>query len=122
MLRWCPDWTIPMSELDGFAAMILTHGRPHHVATYRTLRRLGYTGPIYLIVDNEDRALEEYRTLYGEQVIVFDKAAAARTFDEGDNFGDRRAVIYARNACFEIARNLGLTYFVELDDDYLRFE
>lgn len=39
----------------------------------------------------------------------------------GDNFGDRRTVIYARNACFDIAKELGLVYFMQLDDDYLNF-
>ncbi len=42
----------------------------------------------------------------------------AKTFDEGDNFGDRRAIVYARNACFDIAKKLGYTYFIQLDDDY----
>ena len=39
-------------------------------------------------------------------------------FDIGDNLPDRRVVIYARNKCHEIAQNLGINYFLELDDDY----
>jgi hypothetical protein len=105
-----------------FAAFILTHGRPNNVITYRSLRKAGYTGAIYIIVDNEDDTLSRYRTNFGDQVIVFDKPAIAQTFDEADNFGDRRAVIYARNASFQIARDLGLTYFLQLDDDYDHFE
>lgn len=105
-----------MSET--FAVFILTHGRPHNVLTYGMLRSSGYTGAIYLLVDNEDRALEEYQRTYGDQVIVFDKEAIAQTFDEGDNFRDRRAVIYARNASFGVAQQLGLDYFLQLDDDY----
>jgi len=104
-----------------FAVFILTHGRPRKVITYRTLRRQGYTGPIYLLVDNEDSTVAEYRELYGEQVIVFDKEAISHTFDEGDNFQDRRAVVYARNASFGIAAELGLSYFLMLDDDYTSF-
>lgn len=103
---------------DSFAVFILTHGRPKNVQTYRMIRNEGYSGLIYIIVDNEDKAVHEYKTLYGAQVIVFDKAAIAQTFDEGDNFNDRRAVIYARNASFQIARDLGLDYFLQLDDDY----
>ena len=103
---------------DDFAVFILTHGRANNVITYRSLQRAGYTGKVYIIIDNEDRQAPEYYKIYGDKVIMFDKAAIAETFDEGDNFGDRRAVIYARNACFEIARKLGITYFMELDDDY----
>ena len=108
--------------LDNFAVFILTHGRPNKVATYDTLRRRGYTGPVYIIIDNEDKTADKYRERFGDQVIVFDKAAIAKTFDEGDNFNDRRAVIYARNASFEIARELGLEWFLQLDDDYNGFE
>lgn len=104
-----------------FAVFILTHGRPRNVVTFDALKRQGYTGRVYLIVDNEDRTVDEYRRLYGDKIIVFDKAAIAQTFDEGDNFGDRRAVIYARNASFQIARDLGLAYFLQLDDDYTDF-
>jgi len=107
---------------EDFAVFILTHGRPDNVITYDTLNRQGYTGPVYIIVDNEDKTIEEYRKRFGDKVIVFDKAAIAATFDEGDNFNDRRAVVYARNASFDIARGLGLTYFLQLDDDYREFK
>jgi hypothetical protein len=39
-----------------------------------------------------------------------------------DNFPNKRGVVYARNACFGIAEQLGLEYFAEFDDDYDRFE
>lgn len=40
---------------DDFCAFILTHGRPGKVLTYRTLRRAGYTGKIFIVVDDEDK-------------------------------------------------------------------
>jgi len=107
---------------DDFAAFILTHGRPDNVKTYDTLRKCGYTGAIYLIVDDEDGSLEDYRARYGDEVIVFDKAKEAETTDRGDNFENLGTVLFARNACFKIARQLGIQYFIELDDDYNAFE
>lgn len=104
-----------------FAAFILTNGRPDRVITYDTLRRHGYTGPIYLLVDDLDKTKDAYVEKYGKEVIVFDKAAIARTFDNGDNFNDMRAIIYARNASFEVAKKLGVKYFIQLDDDYKIF-
>jgi hypothetical protein len=73
-------------------------------------------------VDNEDTTIDQYREAYGKQVIVFDKLAVAQTFDEAGNFDDRRAVVYARNASFQIAKDLGLDYFLQLDDDYSLFD
>lgn len=108
--------------LDDFAVFILSHGRPDRIDTLKTLERCGYTGKFYIIIDNEDETAPQYYERYGDKVIMFDKAAIAETFDEGDNFGDRRAVIYARNACFEIAKDLGVAYFMQLDDDYTAFD
>lgn len=107
--------------MKDFAALILTHGRPDRVHTYKSLRKHGYTGDIFIVIDNQDKKRAEYEREFGDQVIVFDKDAIAKTFDQGDNFNDKRSIIYARNASFEVARMLGLKYFIQLDDDYTLF-
>jgi hypothetical protein len=110
-----------MAKNKKFAAFILSHGRADRVYTFNTLKRCGYTGEIVILIDNEDKTAEDYRSKYGKQVVVFDKKKTSETFDEGDNFGDRRAIIYARNACFDVARERGIDYFIQLDDDYQSF-
>lgn len=110
-----------MSMRDDFCAFILTHGRPDRVVTYETLRKQGYTGKVYIVIDDEDKTASEYRRRYGDKVLTFSKEEIAKTFDEGDNFQDRRAIIYARNAAFQLARQVGCRYFIQLDDDYQRF-
>ena len=105
-----------------FVAFILTHGRPSSVITDKTLRKCGYTGRIVYVIDNEDKKAGKYYERYGqEDVVMFDKEAVSHTFDEADNFKDRRAIVYARNACFQIAREMRYKYFIELDDDYETF-
>jgi hypothetical protein len=107
---------------DNFAAFILTHGRPDNVITAHTLKKSGYTGKTYFIIDNEDKHADAYRARFGsENVIQFDKKAIAETFDTADTQDDRRAIVYARNASFQIAKDLGLDYFLQLDDDYTDF-
>lgn len=101
--------------------LILTHGRPDNVRTLSTLRRSGYTGPIKFVIDNEDKRADEYYAAFGDDVIMFDKEAVARTIDESDNFSDRRTITYARNAAYDIARDLGWDYFIQMDDDYTNF-
>ena len=101
-----------------FAVFILTHNRPYNLKTLKMLERQGYTGELYILCDNEDASLPKYKELYGDKVIVFDKAAVHEYTDMADNFPDRRTVLLARNACFDIAQEMGLDYFVELDDDY----
>jgi hypothetical protein len=100
---------------------ILTHGRPDRVYTYNTLKKSGYTGKVYIVIDDEDKTAEEYRKRFGDAVLQFSKEQVAREFDEGDNFNDRRAIFYARNACWKLAEQVGCRYFVQFDDDYYIF-
>ena len=109
-------------ENKDFAVFILTHGRPDSVKTASTLNKCGYTGRIYYIVDNEDKTIPQYIEKYGEEnVKVFDKQAIADKVDKANNFGNTKVILHARNACFEIAKDLGITYFVQFDDDYYYF-
>jgi hypothetical protein len=111
-----------MPTPENSAAFILTHGRPDRVMTYNLLRASGWTRPIYLIVDDEDKTVPEYRKRYGtEQVIMFSKEEIERRLDIADTQTDRRTITYVRNASFDIARNLGLDYHIQLDDDYNQF-
>lgn len=102
--------------------LILSHGRADRVVTYTNLRKCGYTGPIYLVVDNEDDQVDAYRREFGDDnVIVFDKAGAAEYTDTADTQPERNVVVFARNTCHKIAKDLGLTHFIEVDDDYDNF-
>lgn len=47
-------------ENRDFAVFILTHGRADSVFTYKTLKKCGYTGLVYFIVDNEDKMIDQY--------------------------------------------------------------
>lgn len=106
---------------DDFAALILTHGRANNVKTVKSLQKAGYTGRYYIVIDDEDSQEDEYRRIYGDRVIRFCKEARAKITDVGDTSKERRCIIFARNEAFAIARNLGLKYFIELDDDYTGF-
>ena len=105
-----------------FCVFIISHGRPDKVITLRTLKKCGYTGPLFIVCDNEDKTVEQYRANYGaKKVIVFDKLAYAQKVDSCDNFQNRRTTTHARNACFDIAKEKGFEFFLVLDDDYTGF-
>jgi len=112
-----------LSTQSDFAIFILTHGRPTNIKTMATLKDCGYTGKLYLVVDDEDKTLDKYIANFGkDRVVVFNKKEMADQVDEGNNFDERRTITHARNACFKIAKDLGIKYFMELDDDYISFE
>lgn len=105
-----------------FAVLIPSHGRADRVVTVKTLRSQGYTGEIFIVCDDLDETIGEYRARYGDHVIVFNKREYAEKTDTLDNFGKMNVVVYARNALHDIARELGLTHFLVLDDDYTEFD
>lgn len=110
-----------MDKNHKFAVFILSNGRPDNVITYKTLRKHGYTGKIHIVCDDEDITLDRYKENFGNQVIVFNKNKYENSFDKMDNFEGNKVIVYARNACYDIARNIGLDYFFEYEDDYNQF-
>lgn len=111
-----------MAMRDDFCVFILTHGRPDRVHTYDTLMKAGYTGKVFIVIDDEDKQADGYRERFGDKVLQFCKAEWATKTDEGDNFQHRKAIVYARNACWDLAKQVGCRYFVQFDDDYVAFE
>lgn len=108
---------------DNFAVFILSHGRPNDVFTFDTLKKQGYTGKIYIIIDNTDKSSQRYIDKFGvDNVIIFNKQEVANTTDQGDNLNDLRTTTHARNAIFDAAKKMNINTFVQLDDDYTAFE
>jgi len=109
-------------ENKDYTVFIISNNRPNKVYTDTMLNKYNYTGTSYIVLDNEDKSINEYIEKFGEHRIkVFDKKAIADKTDEGNNFDNRRTTTHARNACFDIAESLGYKYFLVLDDDYTVF-
>lgn len=108
--------------MNDFCIFILCWKKPNKCKTLKTLIKYGYTGDYYLVVSDDDPTMRDYILAYGDRVLVFSKEEIVKKFDVMDTFHNKACVVYARNACFELAKWLGYTYFCELDDDYSAFE
>ena len=107
---------------NDFAIFILSHGRANNQRTIDTLERLGYSGKLYIVLDNEDEQEAEYKRLYGEdKIIIFDKAEEMKHTDVMNNFQNHKLVVYARNRVNDIAKEMGVKYYLLLDDDFVAF-
>ena len=107
---------------DKFAVFILTHGRPDNMKTVQSLKKSNYTGDIYFIIDDEDETADQYRNNFGaDKVIQFSKKEASKITDIGDSMQTLRGVTFARNISQRIAKEMGLDYMLQLDDDYTTF-
>ena len=107
--------------MDNFLVFILSYGRPDNVKTLQTLKKYNFKGDYRIVCPDDDQALNKYKEIHKDKICVFNKEEIANQFDVGDNQKDRRTVIFARNACWNIAEKLGYEYFIQLDDDYTSF-
>ena len=105
---------------DDFAVMICSHGRAETLTTYDALKKCGYSGKIIIVIDDEDEQQNAYNERF-DHVEVFCKEDYFREAD-GVIEGKQKAILYARNACYDIAEKNGLSYFAELDDDITGFD
>lgn len=111
-----------MNQRNDFCIIIISHGRPNDVLTLKTLEKAGCTLPTYILIDDQDSKQDEYLKKYPEQVFIFDKAKYAERVDQFDNFNNLRTTTHARNAAFDLSKDLGYEYFLVLDDDYTSFK
>jgi hypothetical protein len=100
----------------------MVYGRPSKNLTYDTLKKCNYTGKIYIIADDNDDSLFEYRKKYGDILLTIDKVNCSKKYDNGDNTGDMRTSMVKSNEIFNIAESLGITYFMIMCDDYYEFD
>ena len=104
-----------------FAVFILSHRRAKQQITLNSLFEAGYTGEWYIIVDDTDEQLSEYLDLYGEHIIVFSKENMLKSVDTMTSTKELRSVLYARHYCWIAAKEKGLRYFGQFDDDLSKF-
>lgn len=108
--------------LEKFVVFVISHENPYNIRTLKTIKAKGYTGNWLILIDDKDKYLDEYIKLYGkDKIAIYNKEEVALYTDEMNNFKDRKCILFARNACFDIAKKLGYQYFCELDEDYTDF-
>lgn len=107
-----------------FAVFICTHGRPTAQHTLKALRTAGYSGKIYLVVDDEDPTVDGLRVVsqeYAAEILMFNKHLFISRSDTGTNEIHNKCILYAKNFCEQVALEKNLTAFVIADDDIVGF-
>lgn len=102
---------------------ILSHNSPNTCITLDTLIKLGYAGKWYIIIDDEDEHIVEYKTKYGHNLIIYNKEYFIRTCDSGfETSKSPGCTLVARCAVEELSKLLNLDSFIVLDDDITDFK
>lgn len=103
-----------------FAVFIPTHGRADCQLTYKLLRKSGYTGKIFLVVDDEDKELWKYKKRYSDILLVFNKKEWESRTDTATNKRGLKSVVFARKFIEEKAKEMGYDFILVPDDDISR--
>jgi hypothetical protein len=110
----------PPKKIDSKSVLvIISYRRAHQLRTLKTVRKYGYTGPIRIVVSDDDPELDDYRALYGRDLVVFSRSAVDCDYCDSLPPSGPLAV---RNWLFGWAREEGLTHFAVYDDDYIGLE
>jgi hypothetical protein len=98
----------------------MSYGRPDNVKSLQSLLKSNYTGKWFIVIGDDDPKMEAYKSAFGDKCIVFNKGDYIA---KSDRMGLKitKVIMFARNACFDIAESLGLKYFQQFDDDYTGF-
>ena len=92
------------------------------MTTYKLLKETKCTAPIFIVVDDLDPTLSEYKKLYPESVLkIFSKAEMLQHCDPVDNNPSMCSALYPRVFCQLLAERLGYSYYAVLDDDIQGF-
>lgn len=102
---------------NSFAVIVNSHGRSDFPA-YNTLRKSGYTGKIFITIDDEDDSVNEYISKYGKETVHLFHKDNDGEYDVGDNFDSPMGVVvFARNEAWKCAKEHGVEFFFVMDDD-----
>ena len=104
-----------------YATFIISYKRPTNQKTLDYILSAGYSGTWYIVVDDRDPTIEEYKALYADHILVFSKEEMLKITDNPIYPPELNFAVYARNACEQFANKLGLDSFIVLDDDIKSF-
>lgn len=100
---------------------ILSHGRPDKVLTYDVVRDLLPKEHLYIVIDDQDKTGDEYRSNY-DNVITFCKADRLKLVDTCDTNKNPKNALCVRSFIIDEAIRLGYDYAFMLDDDITNFK
>ena len=106
-----------------YALFITSHKNPSVCKTLDTLKGLNYIGEYYIVIDDKDPLIDEYKKIYEDKLKVFDKSLYMSITDSGHDsqHTPSACVLYARNFIEDLAKELKLDAFIMCDDDILNF-
>lgn len=102
------------------ASFIISYNRPE-MTTFSVMRNAGLTKNIFILVEDSDPKLDEYRKRFGEVLLTYHKPSFSFV-DTCDLNPDLNTGQIAKFAAHEKAKEMGLDAFCVMDDDITKLK
>lgn len=103
--------------MDNFGIYIVSHGKPNDCWTADMILNSGYSGDVWIVLDDEDPTIDLYRAKYGDRIVVFNKDEMIDAIDTMSSEIIRKVPVYGRQASLIDARQRGYKFYSVWDDD-----
>ena len=108
---------------NNIAYFIASYGKPDDMPTLNALMRCKAEYPIYIVVGTDEPKLDRYKEVFGDNLLIFDKADYVDKIDDiGIYAKTHKVCTYSRLAVNDFAKSLGIQYVVYLFDDIHYFQ
>ena len=108
---------------NNFAYFIANYGKPFDMPTLNALKRVNAQYPIYIVVGTDDPKLSEYKKVFPDNLLVFDKSDYVNKIENlGVYSKTHKVCTYSRLAVQDFAIKLGIRYVAYLFDDIEYFQ
>ena len=111
-------------KAEDLVLFILSHKSPNKCETLDCLKKLNFKGKIYIIIDDEDDCIEEYKEKYKDNLLIFHKQKYRDEVDMGFSISGMPTYahsVFGRNAAEDFAKSMRLDHYIISDDDVYNF-
>ena len=108
--------------MNNYAYFIASYNKPDFIPTLEALKKCNATYPIFIVVGEDDPKLIEYKKLYPDNLLIFNKDKYRSQIDcIGSYIKSDKICTYSRLAVYNFAKILGIRYVGYLFDDIKKF-
>lgn len=107
---------------DDFAVFITSYKRANNITTINSLKKSGYTGDWYVIIEDNDPEIELYKkNVPKDKLLIYNKKEQAKYYDSCDNFHILDVHTNSISVVPYFVKLLGYKYYYMAEDDFEGF-
>lgn len=100
-----------------YVTFITSHNSPNECKTLSVLKSLKFNTEYYIVIDNEDDYISEYKQIYQNKLLIFNKLDYVNKTDTVLFPKSHCSAVYVKNFIEDFCENNDIKSFIIIDDD-----